>query len=98
MNREIARSELQGACRLAMALGYATGHADTYAQLVEHVQEQAAEKRRLWRAIARAAEAVELVVPEVEYPEQDILWLALDAARNAGLTWENDDALKERIR
>ena len=36
-------AELRGACNLAMALGYATGHADTYEQLVEHVREQRSE-------------------------------------------------------
>ena len=40
---ERADAELRGACRLAMAIGYATGHADTYEQLVEHVREQKSE-------------------------------------------------------
>lgn len=50
-------------------------------------------ERRLWQAVARAAEAVEKALPdtqEVVLPQQDILWLALNAARAAGLSWEEE--------
>ena len=34
------KGKLEGACKLVMALGYATGHADTYEELLRHVLEQ----------------------------------------------------------
>ena len=47
-SEQVKAHELEGACRIARDLGYATGHADTYDDLLQHVREQRNEdtKRR----------------------------------------------------
>lgn len=91
----LEQEELRGACRLATALGYATGHADTYEQLVEHVQEQATDRRRLWQAIAANTEDLLRRVDHdygatTESAEAAEVRKSLSDARAAGLTWEEE--------
>lgn len=68
--------ELEGACRLARDLGYATGHADTYDDLFQHVREQRNEDTRTagWvprSELARArAEVVERIIDLYEMTER----------------------------
>lgn len=63
-SEQAKQAKLEGACRFAIALGYATGHADTFDDLVAHVREQrdeywpAASRRKL-EAKAVAAEALQ---------------------------------------
>lgn len=63
-SEQAKQAELEGACRFAIALGYATGHADTFDDLVAHVREQRDEywpagARRKLEAKAVAAEALQ---------------------------------------
>lgn len=74
LEAELREARLGGACRLAVELGYATGHADTYEELIAHVREQVREARPLSKE--RAERIARLFVP-------DVVWGTMDtAARN----------------
>ena len=45
-SEQVKAHELEGACQLARDLGYATGHADTYDDLLAHVREQRNEEEK----------------------------------------------------